>query len=273
MDTIALLIHRALEEDLPSGDITTDALFTDEMATATFIAKEDGILSGIEVAKLTFLAVDPQVKFTVASHDGDIIKKGTKIATVSGRTKSLLHGERVALNFLQRMSGIATLTHEFVCAIAGTNTLILDTRKTTPTLRILEKQAVKDGGGKNHRMSLSDMAMIKDNHIKAAGSITSAVHIVKAKLASNVLVEVEVETLDQYQEALHTEADIIMLDNMSLALMEQCVKIPHEGKKLEASGNMTIDRVLSVAKTGVDFISVGALTHSYRSLDISLKFL
>ncbi|MDD3126085.1 MAG: carboxylating nicotinate-nucleotide diphosphorylase [Candidatus Izemoplasmatales bacterium] len=272
MDTITELIRHAIEEDLPVGDITTDALFTDEKSLASFIAKEDGVISGIEVAKLTFEAVDPQVKFTEYAHDGDFIKKGTKIATVMGLTKSLLHGERIALNFLQRLSGIATLTHEFVTTIAGTKTIILDTRKTTPTLRILEKQAVKDGGGANHRMSLSDMAMIKDNHIKAAGSITKAVQIVKEKIPKDILIEVEVETLAQYQEALMTEADIIMLDNMSVALMEQCVKIPHLGKKLEASGNMTLNRVLSVAKTGVDFISVGALTHSYQSLDISLKF-
>jgi len=187
-------------------------------------------------------------------------------------TKSLLKGERVALNFLQRMSGIATLTRTFVQAVAGTSAKILDTRKTTPTLRVLEKMAVKAGGGTNHRMSLSDMAMIKDNHIQAAGSIANAVATLKAKYPYGILIEVEVESLDQYREALGTAADVVMLDNMSLERMAACVNIPHPGKRLEASGNMSIERVGAVAKTGVDFISVGALTHSYRSLDISMRF-
>lgn len=272
MEPVSELIRRALEEDLPNGDVTTDALFFEESGTAIFLAKENGVLSGIELAKKTFSAVDPNIKFVAYFADGALLHKGDKIASVTGKTKSLLHGERVALNFLQRMSGIASLTHQFVTAIAGTSTKILDTRKTTPTLRILEKQAVKDGGGFNHRMSLSDMAMIKDNHIKAAGSITLAVHTVRAKIPAGMMIEVEVETMAEYLEALKTGADIIMLDNMTTELMEQCVKIPHLPKKLEASGNMSLERVLSVAKTGVDFISVGALTHSYRSLDISLKF-
>jgi nicotinate-nucleotide pyrophosphorylase (carboxylating) len=266
------LIQRALQEDMPQGDVTTDALFHDEQSTALFIAKESGVLSGIDVAEATFKTIDPAIHFVIYKENGALLQKGDRIALVSGKSKSLLMAERVGLNFLQRMSGIATLTHAFVLAVAGTHATILDTRKTTPTLRILEKQAVLAGGGSNHRMNLSEMAMIKDNHIKAAGTITHAVAIVRAKTAEGFPIEVEVESLAQYEEALRTTADIIMLDNMDLALMEQCVKIPHPGKKIEASGNMVLSRVNAVAKTGVDFISVGALTHSYQSLDISLKF-
>lgn len=272
MDAITDLVRRALAEDMPNGDVTTDALFTVQTATAVFQAKEPGILAGLEVARKVFETVDPGVLFTAFAKDGDALHKGQKIAVVSGSARSLLKGERVSLNFLQRMSGIATLTRQFVDAAAGTRAKILDTRKTTPTLRILEKAAVRAGGGVNHRMSLSDMAMIKDNHIKAAGSITEAVRIVKEKLPVGILIEVETGSLEEYKEALGTAADVIMLDNMSLEMMAACVNIPHPGKKIEASGNMTLERVPCVARTGVDFISVGALTHSFRSLDISLKF-
>jgi len=273
MNAIILdLIQRALLEDMPKGDVTTDALFHQEHSTALFIAKESGVLSGIDVAEATFKAIDPTVNFVIKKTNGTLLQKGDQIAIVSGKSASLLKAERVGLNFLQRMSGIATLTHAFVAAVEGTGTTILDTRKTTPTLRMLEKQAVVAGGGTNHRMNLSDMAMIKDNHIKAAGTITDAVAIVRAKTAKGFPIEVEVESLEQYQEALRTSADIIMLDNMNLELMATCVRIPHPGKKIEASGNMVLSRVNAVAKTGVDFISVGALTHSYQSLDISLKF-
>jgi nicotinate-nucleotide pyrophosphorylase (carboxylating) len=271
MDIIADLIRRALAEDMPNGDVTTDSLFGTQRSSALLMAKEDGVLAGIDVARQVFLTVDSQVLFTPYAQDGQTLKKGDKIASVYGLTKSLLKAERVALNFLQRMSGIATLTRSYVEA-AGTETKILDTRKTTPTLRILEKMAVKAGGGTNHRMSLSDMAMIKDNHIQAAGSITEAVRIVKEKYPVGILIEVEVESLEQYREALKTAADVVMLDNMSLELMAACAKIAHPGKRLEASGNMTLDLIGSVAKTGVDFISVGALTHSFRSLDISMRF-
>lgn len=272
MDLILDLIRRALAEDMPNGDLTTDALFLDQRSTAVLFAKESGVLAGIDVAKQVFQTLDPNILFTPYAQDGQALNKGDKIASVSGLTKSLLKGERVALNFLQRMSGIATLTRTFVQAIAGTSAKILDTRKTTPTLRVLEKMAVKAGGGTNHRMSLSDMAMIKDNHIQAAGSIANAVATLKAKYPYGILIEVEVESLDQYREALGTAADVVMLDNMSLERMAACVNIPHPGKRLEASGNMSIERVGAVAKTGVDFISVGALTHSYRSLDISMRF-
>jgi nicotinate-nucleotide pyrophosphorylase (carboxylating) len=272
MDELKQIIDNALKEDMPSGDISTSVLFSDELATARFIAKEKGVLSGIHVAEATFHQVDSQTKFTANCRDGDRVEKGSVIATVSGKTQSLLMAERVALNFLQRMSGIATLTRAFVDLTAGTKARILDTRKTTPGLRILEKQAVRDGGGTNHRMSLSDMVMLKDNHIKAAGSITRAVQIVKEKYQSNYPIEVEVESMMQFEEALATECDIIMLDNMPLAEMAECVRVNHGNKLLEASGNMTLDRIHEVAKTGVDLISVGQLTHSYKSLDISLKF-
>lgn len=266
------LITRALQEDMPNGDITTDALFHDEQSTAVFLAKEDGILSGIDVAEAVFHLVDPTIKFIIFRENGDPLRKGDRIAVVSGKSSSLLKAERVGLNFLQRMSGIATLTNQFVQAIKGTKAQILDTRKTTPTLRILEKQAVRDGGGTNHRMSLSDMSMIKDNHIKAAGSITKAVELVRQKVGKEIRIEVEVESISEYREALATSADIIMLDNMPVVLMAEAVSIPHPGKKIEASGNMNLSRVNEVARTGVDYISVGALTHSFQSLDISLKF-
>lgn len=272
MDDILTIIKNALTEDMPSGDITTDNLFHDEVSNAQFIAKASGVISGIDIAYETFKMVDPDVNFIIIKPNGSIVNKGDIIAFVSGLSRSILKAERVALNFLQRMSGIATLTHQFVLQIEGTKTQILDTRKTTPNLRILEKRAVKDGGGVNHRLNLSEMVMIKDNHIKAAKTITNAVKIIKEKVPSNILVEVEVETIEQLKEALETKADIIMLDNMSCSLMAECVKINQHRKKLEASGNMTLERVKEVALTGVDYISVGALTHSYDSLDISLKF-
>lgn len=272
MDDILTIIKNALTEDMPSGDITTDNLFHDEVSNAQFIAKASGVISGIDIAYETFKMVDPDVNFIIIKPNGSIVNKGDIIAFVSGLSRSILKAERVALNFLQRMSGIATLTHQFVLQVEGTKTQILDTRKTTPNLRILEKRAVKDGGGVNHRLNLSEMVMIKDNHIKAAKTITNAVKIIKEKVPSNILVEVEVETIEQLKEALETKADIIMLDNMSCSLMAECVKINQHRKKLEASGNMTLERVKEVALTGVDYISVGALTHSYDSLDISLKF-
>ena len=272
MKEIDLMIQLALQEDMPNGDISTDFLFTDQVSCANFIAKENGIISGMNLVERTFYFVDKEVQFTPLSQNGDEVKKGQIIAKVYGKTASILKGERVGLNFLQRMSGIATLTRKFVEKTVNTNTLILDTRKTTPTLRMIEKQAVRDGGGQNHRFNLSEMVMLKDNHIKAAGSITKAVEIVKQHVSKEIKVEVEVETMSQFLEAYQTDCDIIMLDNMSNDLMEECVKINQHTKKLEASGNMTLDRIESVCQTGVDYISVGALTHSYQSLDISLKF-
>ena len=266
------IIIRALKEDIPDIDVSSEYLFDNQISNGKFIAKEAGIISGIDVCKETFRIIDESVDFSILRSNGDYVEKGEVIAKVRGKTKSILMSERVGLNFLQRMSGIATMTHEFMQQTKGTDTVILDTRKTTPLLRILEKQAVRDGGGTNHRMNLSDMVMLKDNHIKAAGSITKAVEIVRMQVGKDMLIEVEVETMEQFQEALESDANVIMLDNMSTAMMKQCVKINNKQKKLEASGNMTLDRIREVAETGVDMISVGALTHSYKSMDISLKF-
>lgn len=269
---IITIIEGALKEDIPTIDVSSHYLFHDELSKGSFIAKEHGVISGIDVCKETFRQVDESTVFEIHKNNGEEVVVGDIIATVQGKTKSILMSERVGLNFLQRMSGIATMTKAFVEQTKGYKTAILDTRKTTPLLRILEKQAVKDGGGTNHRMNLSDMVMLKDNHIKAAGSITEAVAKVKKELSPNIRIEVEVETLSAFLEALQTDVDIVMLDNMSNELMKECVALNQHKKILEASGNMTLDRISSVCKTGVDTISVGALTHSYKSLDISLKF-
>jgi nicotinate-nucleotide pyrophosphorylase (carboxylating) len=266
------IIIRALEEDIPTIDVTTDNLFTNQQAEGIFIAKENGVLSGVSVMKRVFELIDDSVFIKVINGDGATVEKGDYIAVISGNAKSILKGERVALNLMQRMSGVATLTRQFVDKITNQHTRILDTRKTTPNLRILEKQAVVHGGGINHRMSLSDQVMIKDNHIKAAGSISNAVEMVKSKIDQSIRIEVEVETFEQFVEAQATACDIIMLDNMSTDLMRRCVLENHSNKLLEASGNMTLSRIHEVSQTGVDFISVGALTHSYLAMDISLKF-
>jgi nicotinate-nucleotide pyrophosphorylase (carboxylating) len=270
-EVIDKIIYDALKEDIPTIDVTTDNLFTDEESEGIFIAKEDGVLSGIKVMQRVFNIVDKDIYLKIINNDGTKVEKGDLIAIISGKSRSILKGERVALNLMQRMSGVATLTRRFVDEVKNGHTKILDTRKTTPNLRMIEKMAVVDGGGINHRYSLSDQVMIKDNHIKAAGSITRAVEIIKSKVDHSIKIEVEVETYDQFLEAIETECDIIMLDNMSNDLMRKCVET-NKGKLLEASGNMVIDRIEKVAETGVDFISVGALTHSYKSLDISLKF-
>lgn len=265
------IIKRALKEDMPTGDITTDNLIPEHhQSKAYFIAKEDGILSGVEVVEEVFKAVGGSFTLSFDVKSGDSVKNKQILGTVEGDTRTILKAERVSLNLLQRMSGIATTTHAYVEKLTG-DCKILDTRKTTPNLRILEKQAVKDGGGTNHRYCLSDMVMIKDNHIDAVGSITKAVALAKEK-TKGVQIEVEVETYEQFLEALNTECDIIMLDNMSNDLMLKCVLKNNHLKKLEASGNMNLTRIEEVSKLGVDFISVGALTHSVKSLDISLKF-
>ena len=264
------IITDALNEDMPNGDVTTDNLIPkSHQSKAMLIAKEDGVISGLMIVERVFKLVGGNVNIIFNKFDGDLVKTYDVIATISGDTKTILKGERVALNLLQRMSGIATITNKFVNEVE-VNTKILDTRKTTPNLRYLEKLAVKHGGGVNHRYSLSDMVMIKDNHIDACGSITKAVETIRPKV--NCKIEVEVETLEQFKEALNTQCDIIMLDNMSLDLMQECVKLNNHKKKLEASGNMILSRVKEVSHIGVDFISVGALTHSVKALDISLKF-
>ena len=265
------IIKNALKEDIPTIDITSDNLFNNETSEGVFIAKQNGILSGVQVMVRVFQILDDSIFIKVLNDDSEQVEKGDIIAIISGKTSSILKGERVALNLMQRMSGIASLTNLFVNEIGQYNAKILDTRKTTPNLRVLEKMSVVHGGGINHRFCLSDQVMIKDNHIKSAGSITQAVKIIKSKVDQNIKIEVEVETFDQFIEATKTDCDIIMLDNMDNDLMSKCV-LANNGKLLEASGNMELNRIKGVAKTGVDFISVGALTHSYKAMDISLKF-
>lgn len=264
------IIKNALLEDMPTGDITTDNLIPDKhQSNAKFIAKEAGIISGINVCKRVFELIGGNFDMKILIQDGQSCQKGDLIATISGDTKTILKGERIALNLLQRMSAIATNTNKYASQLVG-NCKILDTRKTTPNLRILEKKAVLDGKGTNHRYCLSDQVMIKDNHIDAVGSITKAVDLVYGKV--NCKIEVEVETFEQFLEAINTPCDIIMLDNMSNELMSKCVKENNGRKLLEASGNMTLERIKEVSALGVDYISVGALTHSVNAMDISLKF-
>ncbi|MFA3783612.1 carboxylating nicotinate-nucleotide diphosphorylase [Melioribacteraceae bacterium 4301-Me] len=265
------IVNNALREDIKTGDITTNSLIPpNKKAKAKLIAKEEGVIAGGFVAKLVFQQLDPKVKWKQFVKDGTYIHKGMTIAEITGSYRALLSGERTALNFLQRMSGIATLTRKFVNKLHGTNTKILDTRKTAPGLRILDKYAVKTGGGENHRMGLYDLIMIKDNHIEAVGSITKAVEQIKAKSPKKVKIEVETKNLREVKEALNCKVDIIMLDNMSLKNMTKAVKLINSKALVEASGKMTLDKIKKTANTGVDFISVGALTHSVKALDIGM---
>jgi nicotinate-nucleotide pyrophosphorylase (carboxylating) len=268
---IETIVRRALEEDMGDGDVTTDCtLSPTAILKGQFMAKEAGIVAGLEVAKLTFALLNERVEFTPRVTDGDPVEIGQVIATLGGPGRALLSGERVALNFLQRMSGIATLTHRFVEAVQGTPAVILDTRKTAPGLRLLDKWAARLGGGQNHRFGLYDMVLIKDNHIAAVGSISQAVERVRAGDKRRRPIEVEVKTLAELQEALDLGIERIMLDNMSPAEMRQAVSLTNGHVPLEASGNITLENVATVAATGVNYISVGALTHSVRALDISL---
>ena len=267
------LIKQALIEDGYDNDVTTLNLINkDIMLSGSFIVKATGVVSGIDVAKEVFRQINPKIKMEILKNNGTFVNRGDVIASIEGPMRDILRGERVALNFLQRMSGIAATTAKFVQELAGTECKILDTRKTTPLLRILERQAVRDGGGMNHRYNLSDQVLIKDNHIAAVGSIAKAVEMVRKAVGKSMKIEVEVETKEEFLEALGTYDDIIMLDNMDNELMKELVEINNHNKKIEASGNMELKRVRSVALLGVDYISVGALTHSYKSLDISLKF-
>lgn len=274
MDKKAIeLIKEALIEDGVDNDITTLNLVSkDKMLTGSFIVKATGVVSGIDVAKEVFKQINPRIKMEILKANGTFVNRGDVIATIEGPMRDILRGERVALNFLQRMSGIAATTAKFVQELAGTNCKILDARKTAPLLRVFERQAVRDGGGENHRFNLSDRVLIKDNHIAASGSIQDAVSILRKAVGRGMIIEVEVETLDEFMEALNTSADVIMLDNMSNEVMKKCVELNEGKKKLEASGNMELKKVRSVALLGVDYISVGSLTHSYKALDISLKF-
>jgi nicotinate-nucleotide pyrophosphorylase (carboxylating) len=240
-------------------------------STATMVAKADGIIAGMDVAEAVFRILSPQITWNPKVQDGDKLKKGDLIVEMSGPFRALLTGERLALNFLQRMSGIATMTHLFVEQVSEYGTKILDTRKTVPGLRMLDKYAVKAGGGENHRIGLYDMVLIKDNHIKVAGGIKNAVEQIRLQVPAGIKIEVETTTVDEVKEALEMKADIIMLDNMSNETMKYCVDLINRQAKVEASGNMNLQRVREVAATGVDYISIGALTHSVTALDISMN--
>lgn len=268
------IIINALKEDIQTGDVTTESIITnDTTAKAKFIAKADGIISGMFIAENVFRKLSNNVSFELFYRDGDSIMKNDIAAIVEAPIKVLLSGERTALNFMQRMSGIATATNKFVKAVEGTKAQILDTRKTTPGLRLLDKYAVKCGGGMNHRIGLFDMILIKDNHIKVAGSITEAYNRVIEKYNDKYKIEIETSNLAEVEEAIKCNPDVIMLDNMNLDLMKNAVTFINGKTKTEASGNITLENVKPVAETGVDFISIGALTHSVQALDLSMKII
>ncbi len=268
------ILINALKEDMPYGDITTDNLISPHLnGTAQVTANQKGIIAGLDVFIKVFELVDPDLNVNLHTSNSSEVCKGDLLITLTGSIRSILKGERLALNLLQRLSGIATLTKKYCDEISDLPTVIVDTRKTTPNLRLLEKMAVHSGGGKNHRFSLSDAVMIKDNHIKASGGITNAVHQIKRKVGHTTKIEVEVTNLHEFREAMATCVDIIMLDNMSNEEMKEAVDLNMGKCILEASGNMTIDRIREVALTGVDIISIGALTHSVTALDISLNLI
>lgn len=268
------LIKTALLEDINYVDITTDYLIPEDQENeANFLAKADGVLCGIEVALRVFTLIQPDFQYEVFIHDGEEVKKGDIIAKIKGKTRTILKGERTALNLLQHMSGISSMTNRIVKIVEGTNASIADTRKTLPGMRPLQKYAVTVGGGKNHRFNLSDAAMLKDNHVDAGGGITAAVTKLRTKLGHMAKVELEVRTLDELREALSVDVDVIMLDNMDNDTMREAVKIADGKALLEASGGITEETIRGVAETGVDIISIGALTHSVKAFDISLKII
>ncbi len=267
------LIKSALKEDISLGDITTDNLIDDSaVSSAVYIAKQSGIIAGLDVSERVFKVLDDRIEFIRKVEDGAFVNKGDIIAEMKGSTQALLKGERTSLNFLQHLSGIATKTHEFVKRVKDLPVRIVDTRKTTPGLRGLEKYAVKAGGGHNHRYCLSDGVLIKDNHIKAAGGIKEAINRVRESIPHTIKIEVETETMAQVNEALDAAADIIMLDNMNLDMMKEAVLLINKRALVEASGNVCLDNVYDVAGTGVDIISVGELTHTVKAFDISMRF-
>ncbi len=271
---IDVIIEAALKEDLPQGDITSENIIpTDSTSRAVFMAKGEGVLAGIEVARRVFQKIDPSVSFKSILEDGQRFKKGERLAELHGPSISILKGERTALNFLQRMSGIATATRRFVENLKGTKTKVLDTRKTTPGLRSLEKYAVRMGGGFNHRFNLSEMVLIKDNHLRLVGSIAQAVQMARKRVNPGIKIEVEATKLDEVKEAVQGGADMVMLDNMSIETMKKVVRWAKGKVPLEVSGKVSLQKAKKIASLGVDFISVGSLTHSYKSVDISLEFL
>ena len=265
------IIKTALLEDVNYIDTTADYLLEDERSTGRFLAKADGVLCGLDVAERVFTLIDPSITFQKFKKDGDRLEKGEVFATVTGLTSVLLKGERTALNLLQHMSGIATATAQAVELVKGTRAMITDTRKTLPGLRPLQKYAVVCGGGRNHRFNLSDGAMLKDNHIDAAGGITPAVEKLRGKLGHMVKLEVETRTLEEVAEALSCGVEVIMLDNMDCDTMRRAVEMTAGRALLEASGGITAETLRQAAETGVDIISIGALTHSVKAFDISMK--
>lgn len=266
-------IHNALAEDIGPGDVTTDSIVDEgDLMRGCIIAKQDGIVAGLDVAQTVYQIVDERVSFKRSVEEGTWVQQGQTLSIVSGPARSLLSAERIALNFLERMSGIATITHQFVEAVRLTRAVILDTRKTAPGLRFADKLAVRLGGGQNHRMGLYDMALIKDNHIDFAGSITEAVKRVRDN-APAVEIEVEARTLDDVREALTVGVGRILLDNMSCAMMAEAVHLVAGRARLEASGNVSLENVRQIAQTGVDDISIGALTHSVKAFDISFVYI
>jgi nicotinate-nucleotide pyrophosphorylase (carboxylating) len=269
-DTLERIVHAALAEDIGAGDVTTEAtVAADAVGTAAILVKEPGVVCGLEAVEATFRALDPELEFEAFVRDGDAVEAPAVVARVTGSQRAILTGERVALNFLGRLSGIATLTRRYVDAVAGTAAAVLDTRKTTPGLRALEKHAVAAGGGSNHRFGLDDAVLIKDNHLRAAGSIAKAVELVRK--STDLPVEVECDSLDQVREALDAGVDAILLDNMAPGELREAVALAGGRARLEASGGVSLETVRAIAETGVDEISVGALTHSARSLDVSLE--
>ena len=271
------IIDTALTEDIGSGDITTEAIFNKYKSTsAVIIAKEDGILAGIDVAERVFKKVDPDVNFKILVSDSENICRGLNIVRINGDVRSILKAERTALNFLGRMSGIATLSYEFVKRIKGTKAKILDTRKTAPVLRILEKYAVNAGGGYSHRMGLYDMFLIKDNHIKAAGGLEKAIKRViefRKEKRKNFKIEAEAENIEQVRTALSEGVDRIMLDNMNLRMIKKAVEITKGKVEIEVSGNVNLNNVSPIASLGVDYISIGSITHSAKIIDFSLAII
>ena len=268
---VQAIVERALEEDIGSGDLSV-ALFAETAhARAVILAKQAGVVAGLQVAEMVFRRLDARLVWNPRQQDGDKVREGDTVAELSGNLRAILTGERTALNFLQRMSGIATLTSRFVEAVAGSRAKILDTRKTAPGLRILDKLAVRAGGGLNHRLGLYDGVMLKDNHLRAAGGIDAAVRAVRVQLPPGRKIEVEVTRMEEVEEAVRAGAEIIMLDNMPVAEMKKAVQWIEGRAWVEASGGVRLGNVAEIAATGVDWISVGALTHSVKALDLSLE--
>ena len=269
-DALERVVAAALAEDVGTGDVTTEATVdTDAVGTAELVTRTPGVVAGLAAVEAVFRALDPAIRFEPLVEEGGLVREPVAVARVSGSLRAILTGERTALNFLGRLSGVATLTRRYVDAVAGTGVAILDTRKTTPGLRVLEKRAVASGGGRNHRFGLSDGVLVKDNHLRAAGSVRAAVERLRA--ATDLPVEVECDTLEQVDEALAAGADAILLDNMSLDELRAAAGLARGRARLEASGGVTLDTVRAVAETGVDEISIGALTHSAPALDVSLE--